>query len=181
VSIRSPYQVLGVPPNATDGELRSAYRRLVQLHHPDHNAGSAESARRFEEVQDAYAQVLRERKAGPPPPPPRADAPAGPELDKRLQDLERQVKAARERAQRTARKAAQQAARARGNDRKRPSDEELGYYSTEDNFTSIINDAREQLSGHLKHAGEHPVARRVTDLIEGLEELASKLDRPTKK
>ena len=175
--IRGPYQVLGVPPNATDGELRAAYRRLVQLHHPDHNAGSAESTRRFEEVQEAYAQALRERKAGPPPPPPRADAPAGPELDKRLQDLERQVKSARERAQRAARDAARAA---RGNDRKRPSDEELGYYSTEDNFTSIINDARDELSNRLRHAQEHPVARRVTDLIDGLEELASKLDRPTK-
>jgi len=181
VPIKGPYQVLGVPPTATDRELRAAYRRLVQLHHPDHNAGSPESARRFEEVQEAYAQALRERKAGPPPPPPRADAPAGPELDKRLQDLERQVKAARERAQRTAQRAARDAARAAsGSARKRPSDEELGYYSTEDNFSSIISDAREQLSGRLKHAGEHPVARRVADLIDGLEELASKLDRPTK-
>ncbi len=187
--ITSPYQTLGVSPSATDAEVRSAYRRLVQLHHPDHNAGSLESARRFEEVQEAYAQVLRERKAGPPPPPPRADAPAGPELDKRLQDLERQVKAARERAQRTAERAAREAARAaraadgaaRGGERKRPSDEELGYYSTEDNFTSIISDAREELSNRLGHAQEHPVARRVTDLIDGLEELASKLDRPPRR
>ena len=87
--ITSPYEILGVPPSASDAEVRSAYRRLVQLHHPDHNGGSLESTRRFEEVQEAYAQVLRERKSGPPPPPPQADAPAGPELDKRLQDLER--------------------------------------------------------------------------------------------
>jgi hypothetical protein len=182
MAIRSPYQVLGVPPTANDREVRAAYRRLVQLHHPDHNAGSPESARRFEEVQEAYAQVLRERKAGPPPPPPRADAPAGPELDKRLQDLERQVKAARERAQRAAQKATREAARAaRSTDRTRPTDEELGYYTTEDNLTSIISDAREELSNRLRHAQEHPVARRVTDLIEGLEELASKLDRPSSK
>ena len=184
--MRNPYQTLGVPPNATDVEVRSAYRRLVQLHHPDHNGGSAESTRRFEEVQEAYAQVLRERKAGPAPPPPRADAPAGPELDKRLQDLERQVQAARERAQRAAREAAREAARhaaraTTSSDRKRPSDEELGYYTTEDSFSSIITDAREELSNRLRHAQEHPVARRVADLIDGLEELASKLDRPTKK
>jgi curved DNA-binding protein CbpA len=177
--MRSPYETLGVAANATDAEVRSAYRRLVQLHHPDHNGGSVESTRRFEEVQEAYAQVLRERKAGPPPPPPRADAPAGPELDKRLQDLERQVKAARERAQRAAREAARAAAATRS-ERKRPSDEELGYYTTEDSLSSIISDAREELSNRLRHAQEHPVARRVTDLIDGLEELASKLDRPTK-
>ena len=59
--IRSPYQTLGVPPTATDAQLRAAYRRLVQLHHPDHNHNSPESTRRFEQVQEAYAQILRER------------------------------------------------------------------------------------------------------------------------
>jgi curved DNA-binding protein CbpA len=175
--ITSPYAILGVPPSATDAELRAAYRKLVQLHHPDHNQNSPESTRRFEAVQEAYAQVLRERKAGPPPPPPRADAPAGPELDRRLEDLERQVRAARERAQRAARDAARAAARAgTGPDRKRPTDEELGYYTTDDSFTSIIGDAREELSNRLRHAQEHPVAKRVKDLIDGLEDLASKLD-----
>ncbi len=185
--VRSPYEILGVPPTATDAQLRAAYRRLVQLHHPDHNQNSPESTRRFEAVQDAYAQVLRERKAGPPPPPPRADAPAGPELDKRLQDLERQVRAARDRAERAARDAARKAARdardardaahtSTGSARKRPTDEELGYYTTEDSFTSIIADARSELSDRLRHAQEHPVAKRVSNLIEGLEDLASKLD-----
>ncbi len=60
---RDPYAVLGVKPGASDAEVRVAHRRLVQLHHPDHNAGSAESARRFEEVQDAYAQIRKLRAA----------------------------------------------------------------------------------------------------------------------
>ena len=62
-----PYLVLGVRADASDQEVRSAYRRLVQLHHPDHNDGSAESERRFEEVQEAYAQIreLRARGAQP--------------------------------------------------------------------------------------------------------------------
>ncbi|MGO9883725.1 MAG: J domain-containing protein, partial [Solirubrobacteraceae bacterium] len=56
-----PYATLGVSPGASDAELRAAYRRLVQLHHPDHNGGSAESALRFEEVQNAYARVRQLR------------------------------------------------------------------------------------------------------------------------
>ena len=178
--IKSPYETLGVPPGATEAEIRAAYRRLVQLHHPDHNQGSPESARRFEEVQEAYAQVLRERKRGPQPPP-------DPHLDSRLEDLERQVSqayAAREKARRAAREAAaatREAAAATQRERKRPTDEELGYYSTEDSFASIITDAREELSNQLRHAREHPVAKRVSDLIDGLEELASKLDRPERR
>ncbi|MGB0093634.1 MAG: J domain-containing protein, partial [Solirubrobacteraceae bacterium] len=62
--VRDPYQTLGVGPTVSDRELRSAYRRLVLLHHPDHNGGSAESARRFEEIQEAYAQVTRLRAQG---------------------------------------------------------------------------------------------------------------------
>ncbi|MGH2893528.1 MAG: J domain-containing protein, partial [Solirubrobacteraceae bacterium] len=59
-----PYQTLGVATSATDAELRAAYRRLVQLHHPDHNGGSPESALRFEAVQEAYAEARRRRAAG---------------------------------------------------------------------------------------------------------------------
>ncbi|MHB1571563.1 MAG: J domain-containing protein, partial [Solirubrobacteraceae bacterium] len=59
-----PYRVLGVSPSASEAEIRSAYRRLVQLHHPDHNAGSADAARRFELVQEAYAEVRRRRAQG---------------------------------------------------------------------------------------------------------------------
>ncbi|MGH2872692.1 MAG: J domain-containing protein, partial [Solirubrobacteraceae bacterium] len=56
-----PYLTLGVDPSAGEEELHAAYRRLVQRHHPDHNGGSAESARRFELVQEAYAEVRRRR------------------------------------------------------------------------------------------------------------------------
>jgi curved DNA-binding protein CbpA len=183
--IKSPYQTLGVPPSATDAQVRAAYRRLVQLHHPDHNSGSPESARRFEEVQEAYAQVLRERKKSPPPraqsaPPPRAQTRSDPDVETRLKDLERQVRAAQERARKAARQAARKAAREAARQSpggKRPTDEELGYYTTDDSFTSILADARQELSQQLAHAQEHPVAKRVADLIEGLEQLASKLDR----
>ena len=35
-----PYKVLGISHSASDAEIRAAYRRQVQLHHPDHNGGS---------------------------------------------------------------------------------------------------------------------------------------------
>ncbi len=198
---RDPYLTLGISPNVSDDELRSAYRRLVQLHHPDHNGGSPESARRFEEVQEAYARIRELRsgaagartqratgagartqragatsartqrdprqQSGQPPPRPAAD----PDVESRLANLERELReanAARERARRAAREAAAAAAA----DRKRPSDEELGYVTTDDSFSKILADARSEISERFSDAQEHPVARRVTDLID---ELASKL------
>jgi len=143
-----PYVVLGVHAGASDEEVRSAYRRLVQLHHPDHNHGSAESERRFEEVQEAYAQVRKLRATGaPPPPPPRSTPPPpDPDLDARLKDMERdlhEAHVARERARRAAAEAAATAPR------ERPSDEELGYIKTDDSFSKIFSDAGAALSEQL--------------------------------
>ena len=59
MALTDPYKVLGIAHSATDAEIRAAYRRQVQLHHPDHNGGSAESTRRFEQVQEAYALILK--------------------------------------------------------------------------------------------------------------------------
>jgi hypothetical protein len=139
--------VLGVRADASDEEVRSAYRRLVQLHHPDHNNGSAESERRFEEVQEAYARV-RELRAGgaQAPPPPRRPA-ADPDLDARLKDMERDLREAHL-ARERARKAAAEAAAATAQ-RKRPTDEELGYIKTDDSFSKIVADAGAALSEQL--------------------------------
>lgn len=154
---RDPYQVLGVDPDATDASVRAAYRHLVQLHHPDHNGGSLDSARRFEEVQDAYAAVRALRAAGsrasgqapPPPPPPRPNA--DPDLDARLARMERELRRAHE-ARERARRAAQQAATPE--QRKRPSDEELGYIKTDDSFSKIFDDAGAELAKLLRDLRE---------------------------
>jgi curved DNA-binding protein CbpA len=176
---RDPYETLGVSRSASDGELRAAYRRLVQLHHPDHNAGSAESARRFEEVQEAYATIRAQprRGAGSAPRPQSAGstphAGEDPNLEARLAELERQLKeanAARERALRAAREAARAAATRAGAGR--ASDEELGYISTDDSFSKILSDVATELSDRFSDAREHPVTKRVSDLID---ELGSKL------
>ena len=144
-----PYVVLGVRADASDEEVRSAYRRLVQLHHPDHNHGSAESERRFEEVQDAYAQVRKLRASGSraaPPPPPPTRAATDPDLDARLKDMERDLREAHLARERARRDAAEAAASAQP---KRPSDEELGYIKTDDSFSKIFADAGASLSEQL--------------------------------
>jgi len=60
------YAVLGVDPSVGDDELKSAFRRLAALHHPDKvahlGAGASEVAtRRFQEIQDAYEEIRRLR------------------------------------------------------------------------------------------------------------------------
>ncbi|MGB9185891.1 MAG: J domain-containing protein, partial [Solirubrobacteraceae bacterium] len=60
-----PYEILSIRASASDAELRAAYRRAVQRHHPDHNGGSPESARRFEEIQEAYARIRALRATRP--------------------------------------------------------------------------------------------------------------------
>src|SRR5439155_16682308 len=48
------YQVLGVPKNASAAEIKKAYRKLAQRHHPDRNRGNKESEDRFKEISAAY-------------------------------------------------------------------------------------------------------------------------------
>src|SRR5438132_9781991 len=47
------YQVLGVPKNATQAEIKKAYRKLAQRFHPDANPGDKQ-AERFKEISAAY-------------------------------------------------------------------------------------------------------------------------------
>jgi curved DNA-binding protein CbpA len=189
-SPRDPYEVLGVSRTASDAEVRSAYRKLVKLHHPDHNNGSEESEQRFEEVQDAYARIVELRKRGasssgtrrggasPPPPPRRSD----PDLDVRMADLERELREANA-AKERARQAAREAARAGADPEdlrqrfRRATDEELGYVTTDDTFSKILSDARDELSGRLSDARDHPVTKRVESVIEDLEELLNRATR----
>ena len=56
------YQVLGVAKNATHAEIKKAYRKLAQKHHPDANPGSEEAEERFKEISAAYDVVGDEGK-----------------------------------------------------------------------------------------------------------------------
>ncbi|XP_027630192.1 dnaJ homolog subfamily C member 30, mitochondrial isoform X2 [Tupaia chinensis] len=48
------YELLGVPPTATQAQIKAAYYRQSFLYHPDRNAGSAEAAERFTRISQAY-------------------------------------------------------------------------------------------------------------------------------
>lgn len=49
------YQTLGVSKNATEKEIKQAYRRLARKHHPDVNPGDRGAEVRFKEINEAYA------------------------------------------------------------------------------------------------------------------------------
>jgi curved DNA-binding protein len=51
---RDPYEVLGVSRSATDDEIKKAYRRLAQKHHPDRNPGDKAAEAKFKEISAAH-------------------------------------------------------------------------------------------------------------------------------
>lgn len=52
-----PYKVLGVSLNASDDEIKQAYRRLAKKYHPDRNPGDQEAAKKMQQVNAAYEQI----------------------------------------------------------------------------------------------------------------------------
>jgi molecular chaperone DnaJ len=55
VEKRDYYEVLGVEKDASDGDLKKAFRSLARKHHPDKNPDDSEAEHLFKEVQEAYA------------------------------------------------------------------------------------------------------------------------------
>ncbi len=51
---RDYYEILGVAKNASEAELKKAFRRLAMKHHPDRNPGDKESEEKFKEAKEAY-------------------------------------------------------------------------------------------------------------------------------
>jgi len=65
--IQDPYKVLGVSPDASDEEIKQAYRRLAKKYHPDLNPGDKVAQQKMQEVNAAYEQIKNPEKTGPQP------------------------------------------------------------------------------------------------------------------
>jgi len=52
--MRDPYDVLGVAPNASQADIKAAFRKLAKKYHPDVNAGDPDVERKFKEANTAY-------------------------------------------------------------------------------------------------------------------------------
>lgn len=59
---RDYYEILGVAKNATDAELKKAYRRLAMKYHPDRNPDDKKAEEQFKEAKEAYDVLSDERK-----------------------------------------------------------------------------------------------------------------------
>lgn len=65
--MRDPYQVLGVARDASEEEIKKAYRKLSRIYHPDanvNNPNKEQAEEKFKEIQQAYQQIMKERENG---------------------------------------------------------------------------------------------------------------------
>ena len=63
--IDDPYKVLGVSRDASDEEIKQAYRRLAKKYHPDLNPGDQEAAKKMQQINAAYEQIKNPEQARP--------------------------------------------------------------------------------------------------------------------
>ncbi|MBP3729154.1 MAG: J domain-containing protein [Lachnospiraceae bacterium] len=62
-----PYAVLGLKYDASDDEIKKAYRNLSRRYHPDtnvNNPNAAQAEEKFKQVQQAYEQIMKDREQG---------------------------------------------------------------------------------------------------------------------
>lgn len=62
-----PYKVLGVARNASEDDIKKAYRKLSRKYHPDaniNNPNATQAEERFKQINQAYDQIMKEREQG---------------------------------------------------------------------------------------------------------------------
>jgi predicted Zn-dependent protease len=67
MSAYDPYKVLGISPNATDEEVKEAYRELARKYHPDNytnNPLSDLAEEKMQEINEAYDMIVKMRRQG---------------------------------------------------------------------------------------------------------------------
>ena len=64
MSKRDYYDVLGVPKNASDEDIKKAYRKLAMKHHPDRNKDDPSAEEKFKEAKEAYEMLSDPQKRG---------------------------------------------------------------------------------------------------------------------
>lgn len=65
--MNNPYQILGIARDATEEEIKKAYRSLSRKYHPDANMNNPNkdaAETKFKEVQQAYEQIMKEKTEG---------------------------------------------------------------------------------------------------------------------
>lgn len=63
--MRDPYQVLGLPPNASPEDVKKAYKKLALEYHPDRNQGNKEAEEKFKEISAAFEEIKSGKKHPP--------------------------------------------------------------------------------------------------------------------
>lgn len=63
----NPYNILGISKDASDEEIKKAYRKLSRQYHPDanvNNPNAAQAEEKFKQIQQAYQQIMHEKEYG---------------------------------------------------------------------------------------------------------------------